>query len=175
MFLTLIVLVLDPAPFFMSTQLGEILSRAARNLRHSSFALPSTGGAAILNFRIPSTLPATSLLRAPGRTLILKITPPSFAVILRMPEETISLSQPCRCAYAQEFGGPSGLESNRAASARGCSKKAYHKVNNDYRYHRRQVEHPDQENAAQRPEQWLRYSVDEAEQGVPVTDAEHGQ
>src|SRR5262245_53411121 len=107
------VLVLDPAPLFISTALRDVLSRTARNLRHSSFALPSMGGAAILNFKTPSNSPSTSLLRAPGRTLTLKTTPLSFSVILNNPEEVTSLPQVCRWTAGAQIRGleRSGLES----------------------------------------------------------------
>src|SRR5215469_9748944 len=66
MFRTVIVLVLERAPLLISTELGDTSSKAAINFRQASLALPSTGGAAIFIFNMPSRSPTSSSRGAPG-------------------------------------------------------------------------------------------------------------
>ena len=59
----------------LTSALGH-LNSLAKTFTTSSFAAPSTGGAAILTFRPPSNSPTTSLLDARGTTRILNINEP---------------------------------------------------------------------------------------------------
>src|SRR5688572_30448435 len=73
------ILSLEESPATISTlRLGTSKS-FAKNLLHSSFALPSTGGAAILSFSAPAYSPAISVFEARGWARTLKVTAPFFS------------------------------------------------------------------------------------------------
>jgi hypothetical protein len=78
---TATVFVLDACPPIIVTRPFLIPRKSATILTHSSFAFPSTGGAAILSLSAPSWKPANSEREALGTTRIVKRTALSFSRI----------------------------------------------------------------------------------------------
>jgi hypothetical protein len=81
MFVTRKTFDLEAGPETISTFDRFTFSTLAKNRINSSFAAPSTGGAATRTFTAPSSSPAICVREARGTTRTPNITAPSFSVI----------------------------------------------------------------------------------------------